>query len=147
MKHIDLNISPQNFYFIFITIFVAGFFGVLIFLSTGLGESRTNLSSPSPVDFAKVLGADTKKSEKQNPSPNLPAYLVGPNPNERYKPTPTPLPTSIPASTIEKTNTPTPSPTQTPSPEPTQSPTPSPIQTPTSTPSASPTLTPTPNPT
>ncbi|EKD90616.1 MAG: hypothetical protein ACD_30C00112G0057 [uncultured bacterium] len=126
MKKIELNIPPQYLYFILISIFVVTFFGIIIYISSGEEGSAVSLPSPSAANFAEVLSA---KSTQPPQVKNQPYLGIGPNPDEKYVPTPSPTPTPSPSPSPSLSPSPSESPTPTPTASPTESPSPTPSPT------------------
>jgi hypothetical protein len=141
----ELKNSKIYIYSISITACILSIFGFVIFIASAYNnETADNLPSPSPTDFAAILGAQSNNQSLQQPG-MIPEQAASIGPDQPISP-PTPTPTPSPTPKISPTPlaSPSVSPSISPSPTanlgPTPNPSPSPSNSPTNSDTSGPVL-------
>lgn len=128
----ELKNSKIYIYSVAITACILSIFGFVIFVASFNNSSAGNLPSPTPTDYASILGAQTAN---QNPNqkqispenitragPEQPVVEPSPSPSPKVSPSPSISPSPTPSPSLSPSPSPTPTPTSNSTPTPTPAP-------------------------
>ena len=122
----ELKNSNIYIYSVAIAACILSVFGFVVFLASFSSDTAGNLPSPTPTDYASVLGAQSGKNE-QVPQTQIPEQLTNSGPEMPIvESSPSPSPKISPSPSISPNPSPSPSPSPSLSPSPTPTPTPTP---------------------
>jgi hypothetical protein len=117
----ELKNSKIYIYSVSITLAILSIFGLVVFLASMGSDNPGNLPSPSPTDYASVLGAQAEKKDQipqsqeterlANLGPEMPIVEPSPSPSPKISPSPTISPSPSPSPALSPSPSPSPTPT------------------------------------